>query len=491
MTHQPASDFPANGDFSDDAAAMCVLSPGTFVSMTDGIDWCSGLLEQMDANEQALAPGPGPKHRRTLSAPPNLGGLVVGGHTGLTGGKRPERSPLPGHGGARAQFDAPADPFADVLSPAHKKHMPPAIDAEGTHPLTKDAASAPASARRGYSRSKDADADPVPSLEDGTSDTTYPSRGRGADGPRDGKTIPWTSTEDKVICEGVELHGFKWSLISMSLPGRTDNAVRNRWHRLEQARRWREEMQAQMNSAQADGTSAPGQNYPGYKCRRCGQPKRGHVCPYEDTTQLPAPKPLPPPQPPKAPKERSRGHGARSRPAWRAGSAPPQTQEATLTMQAHPMFSAPRAPPRSQQAPRPANAHDLSVPPAAPFDIAAAAHGQPTPSPQRAAFNAFADMPLSAHLRTLDSGFDNDMINVRELEDLLFGSLPLDLSDLPSTSPLKTMTMAPSPLHNGYRRGVPPALTSIPSGEPMNEPVPTSMPTLERQSTPQQVISAN
>ncbi|KAJ1633208.1 hypothetical protein T492DRAFT_1136169 [Pavlovales sp. CCMP2436] len=111
------------------------------------------------------------------------------------------------------------------------------------------------------------------------------------------KTIPWTSGEDRLVCEGVELHGCKWSLISMSLPGRTDNAVRNRWHRLAQARRWREEAHAQaaqLGFADPGGSSANS----GYKCRQCGQPKRGHVCPNEDTSRLSALQPLQPPLPP-------------------------------------------------------------------------------------------------------------------------------------------------------------------------------------------------
>jgi hypothetical protein len=89
----------------------------------------------------------------------------------------------------------------------------------------------------------------------------------------DQRLRPWTASEDEVISAGVQELGFKWSHIAALLDGRTDNAVRNRWHRLEAARKWRAQVQA--NSLTQDCNEVPG-----YKCGRCGQPKRGHACPF-------------------------------------------------------------------------------------------------------------------------------------------------------------------------------------------------------------------
>mmetsp|Transcript_31113 Transcript_31113/g.85023 ORF Transcript_31113/g.85023 Transcript_31113/m.85023 type:complete len:499 (+) Transcript_31113:107-1603(+) len=77
------------------------------------------------------------------------------------------------------------------------------------------------------------------------------------------KDVPmWTVEEDLLILQLVERHGKRWSKIASHLPGRTDNGVRNRWNRMEKAQSLRSRHGAEH----------------GYRCRRCGQPKRGHIC---------------------------------------------------------------------------------------------------------------------------------------------------------------------------------------------------------------------
>ena len=77
------------------------------------------------------------------------------------------------------------------------------------------------------------------------------------------KDVPmWTVEEDLLILQLVDQHGKKWSKIAAHLPGRTDNGVRNRWNRMERA-----QVIKQRRPAGA-----------GYRCRRCGEPKRGHIC---------------------------------------------------------------------------------------------------------------------------------------------------------------------------------------------------------------------
>lgn len=77
------------------------------------------------------------------------------------------------------------------------------------------------------------------------------------------KEVPmWTVEEDLLILQLVEQHGKRWSKIAAHLPGRTDNGVRNRWNRMEKAQTLRHRHGAEH----------------GYRCRRCGQPKRGHIC---------------------------------------------------------------------------------------------------------------------------------------------------------------------------------------------------------------------
>ena len=47
----------------------------------------------------------------------------------------------------------------------------------------------------------------------------------------------WTSAEDELICDGVQRLGCKWRVIAAQLPGRSDDAVRNRWNRQQESMR--------------------------------------------------------------------------------------------------------------------------------------------------------------------------------------------------------------------------------------------------------------
>ena len=92
---------------------------------------------------------------------------------------------------------------------------------------------------------------------------TTRTRGRRPVAARGASIVPmWTVEEDLLILREVEAHGKRWSKIAAQLPGRTDNGVRNRFNRMEKA-------QELKSTRRADA---------GYRCRRCGQPKRGHIC---------------------------------------------------------------------------------------------------------------------------------------------------------------------------------------------------------------------
>jgi hypothetical protein len=41
---------------------------------------------------------------------------------------------------------------------------------------------------------------------------------------------PWTADEDAMIFEGYVAHGPRWALIAHQIPGRSDNAIKNRWN---------------------------------------------------------------------------------------------------------------------------------------------------------------------------------------------------------------------------------------------------------------------
>ena len=71
----------------------------------------------------------------------------------------------------------------------------------------------------------------------------------------------WSSEEDHIIINGVQLHGHQWRLIVRDLPGRSVSSTRNRWNRIEKGRLMRE-------------AGTRGRNI----CHLCWQPKKGHIC---------------------------------------------------------------------------------------------------------------------------------------------------------------------------------------------------------------------
>ncbi|KAJ1631855.1 hypothetical protein T492DRAFT_993397 [Pavlovales sp. CCMP2436] len=456
--------------------------------LDDPLGWVN-LLQDMPATTAK-------QHRRTTSAPPNLQSLqlLAASHTGF-GGKRAERSPRGAGSTAATDFD----PFQDMRSPVYKKYLYAEEVVLTDDSLVSEAATLSFAERgsadqRARAHMLDSSVYELHTSEEAVAPSSRHHARSSADcrsaensAERGSKTVPWTSSEDKVICEGVELHGFKWSLISMSLPGRTDNAVRNRWHRLEAARTWREDMHAQYQSTQLDGShpaeALPGNAYPGYKCRRCGQPKRGHMCPYEDTSHLAAPCPL---QPPQAARQ-SKSERARAQ-APPAGARMHSSSDAhSFTFDRQPTYAQPHGRLQPPALSRPGLASISVLPPASVSDMRAAmAAGQlPTPSPHRYLLDHLSSMPMSAHLRSLDAGFEGDLVNIGDLEDLIFGALPIDLSELTANSPLKNLALlSPRRFARGSNTG-PPPLASIPSGEPMRELC--SMPKIERQVTPASV----
>lgn len=90
----------------------------------------------------------------------------------------------------------------------------------------------------------------------------------------------WAMREDQLIWQGVQQIGCKWRQIAAMLPGRSDDAVRNRYNRLKEA-----EASGLVRSESGEPTEVPTTGTYGggggtgtYRCSKCGQLKKNHVC---------------------------------------------------------------------------------------------------------------------------------------------------------------------------------------------------------------------
>ena len=92
----------------------------------------------------------------------------------------------------------------------------------------------------------------------------------------------WAVHEDQLIWRGVQQIGCKWQQIAAMLPGRSDDAVRNRYNRLKEA-----EVSGLVRSDSGEPTEAHAAGAPSggggggtgtYRCSKCGQLKKNHVC---------------------------------------------------------------------------------------------------------------------------------------------------------------------------------------------------------------------
>ena len=83
--------------------------------------------------------------------------------------------------------------------------------------------------------------------------------------------LVWQQWEDDLILKTVAELGPKWRKVASLLAHRSDDAVRNRWHRLSNAA-------SNANSQPNPETGEQGGQSNVYRCSRCGQPKRNHRC---------------------------------------------------------------------------------------------------------------------------------------------------------------------------------------------------------------------
>ena len=197
----------------------------------------------------------------------------------------PPPSSAPPPGAAHAAMFAPPPP---------QGYSPFAEDAHGPPPPAAAAAPLPHAGwvhqqplHPMYAHGAPAQIHPWPVLPHPSDEGGAHGAAAGPEGEKEQTRKPWLASEDQTIVDSVREMGFKWRLIAAMLPGRSDDAVRNRWNRLQEAIRDGTSRLLGGGSGGGGGDGAPMEKVKaGYKCSKCGQPKRNHQCTYQPGSAL-------------------------------------------------------------------------------------------------------------------------------------------------------------------------------------------------------------
>jgi len=170
----------------------------------DGFEGADGALDFARQLEQGLPPAAPLQLSRAVLAPPATSASASSASSASASASAASGRPAHGFGFSRAA-PRPAVATGTVLPPAGTLALsqlpapPPAFGGAAPAPVPMPApAAAPKPARNGAERKE------------------------------------WSESEDAIIRASVVEHGCKWRKIAAQLPGRSDDAVRNRWNRLKE-----------------------------------------------------------------------------------------------------------------------------------------------------------------------------------------------------------------------------------------------------------------